>query len=243
MYWIGPGFFREYEQELENQLITDNEIYNEDRPKREQRQVHKTEEFPPKGFVYDAAAGRLRELSLQEKHEQGLVELSPDEKIEAGEIRPKTDTEKLLDGLLTLEQFKRLHYERIDDLYDQTLKQILSKYSEAERTGWNLKYIEAKKWQEADEPTRTNLKTTLSVAEEAKERFGDDDTQIASYIQKIHDKAIAYRQFYSQSTGRKDKAKDLIAAKTGTNLKRLAADIQTLTTNIQFPAIPQIFLN
>lgn len=61
----------------------------------------------PEQFIVDAQ-GYIREMSLEDKVKKGLIRLSPDQKIEGGQIVEKTLAEKIQEGLIVLEPTQKL---------------------------------------------------------------------------------------------------------------------------------------
>ncbi len=238
IFWYGPDFIQEYGIREETALLLDNELYNRERAADEQRQLLKGEKFPPTGYRFDRPVGLLIELTLEEKHREGLIELAAGQKIEAGEIREKSATEKLIDGVITLEQFRRFHCAQIEERYDQHVAQVLDRYRPAERAGWDLKYLEASKWKEADANERVQLRESLSLIVEATERVGADEGRINALVDRILNKASSWQKFLAEATGRKDRLKDQIAATSGSDLKKVAADIEALAAGLSLPELP-----
>ncbi|EMO52966.1 hypothetical protein L9Z41_00985 [Leptospira noguchii] len=157
------------------------ELFNRDKSEEKKKKIHQGISFPPEGFKFEC--GELKELSLSEKADRGLISVPENMKIEEERLVPKTELELLRCGLLTISSYKEKKIQKIYAKFDEAMNQILSKYPKAEPLSWSILAPQAKKWIYASTEEKENLKSELiCLVSESKSQDNEDITELASSI-------------------------------------------------------------
>lgn len=173
-----------------SQALNDKNVYHKFDPKK--MKIGRVDGALPEYFEINKK-GEIIELSLDQKVESGIIELTPEEKIEDDRIVEKTLSEKLAEGVMELRPDQKLVGEEIKTLSDREMldegkievkeykKRLIESFSSMafqKRSGLVPDY----KLQNAalgiyDEQTAANIKATV-------EAFRDEFQRIKRLIEK-----------------------------------------------------------
>lgn len=128
------------------------------------------------------------------------ISIEKDYKVNSeGEIVKKTFEDYAQE--LTLEELKEIKRKEILEDYENSLKIITDKYPNAEREGWALKEIQAKKWLSASVEQKKELKKELKIL--VNESENDTIEKIDELANEILTKSAIYQTIYGKETKRK----------------------------------------
>ncbi|EMY04877.1 hypothetical protein LEP1GSC029_1864 [Leptospira interrogans str. 2002000626] len=183
--------FEEYPIERFNSINLDVELFNREVSEAKQKRVHRGTIFPPEGFKFEV--GVLKELTLSEKADRGLINIPPDQKIENDRIVPKTTLELLKCGFLTISGYKFQKIVQINSKFDKALETVLARYPKHEPLSWPVLREQANLWLNSSAEAKANLNTQLkALVSEAKSDSDDDISELANTVSA---KATKYESF------------------------------------------------
>ncbi len=230
IYVYSSESLEEYSRSNLSSIELEVELFNRDKSEEKKKKIHQGNSFPPEGFKFES--GELKEFSLSEKADRGLISIPEDMKIEEEKLVPKTELELLQCGVLTISSYKEKKIQKIHFQFDEAMNQILSLYPKAEPFSWPILATQAKRWVSANVQERANLKSDLiSLVSESKSQEDDDITELASSILK---KSNAYESFSGACKKLKRELIFQVENNTKTNVNVLYDELETII--ISFPS-------
>ncbi|EMN90939.1 hypothetical protein [Leptospira weilii] len=224
----------EYPTSLAESIKLDVELFNRDKSEEKRKKIHQGNSFPPEGFKLER--GELKEFSLSEKADRGLINIPPDQKIENDQLVPKTTLELLKSGFLTISNYKTQKIALINSKFDETLETVLSRYPKHEPLSWPALREQANRWITTASVGRDSIKSGLqALISEAKSNSEDDISELAN---SVWDKSTKYELF--SGTCKRIK-KDLISQienNEKTNVSVLYTEIEAI--DISFPTYEEV---
>ncbi|WP_017852037.1 hypothetical protein ACO1KB_19320 [Leptospira interrogans serovar Szwajizak] len=224
----------EYPIERFESINLEVELFNREKSEVNQKQIHRGAVFPPEGFKFEV--GVLKELTLSEKADRGLINIPSDQKIENDQIVPKTTLELLKCGFLTISNYKKQKIDFINSKFDDALETVLSRYPKHEPISWPVLREQANDWLGSSPDQKTTLKSQLkALVSESKSNSDEDVSELANSICM---KAAKYELF--SGTCKKIK-KDLISQienNEKTNVSVLFSEIEAI--EISFPSYDEV---
>lgn len=208
-------------------------------------------EFPPEFLKFDSEIKEFVQKSISEQVADGLINLSPEQKIHGEHIIPKTKKELVDEGLLTLEinqkvdedldqivfkTEKEMYEEGIIsnyDLYQKFLQYLAVKFDESmkpvinygaiEIHGWNEKRKYAQDWLDLEEKTKDKAYANFSVIYfETSIEESDTDQEVVDKITARASKILEKAQYYEEHYGKALAVREKIQA----NLKVIFEEAQ-----------------
>ncbi|PKA04244.1 hypothetical protein, partial [Leptospira ellisii] len=157
------------------------ELFNRGKSEGQFKRIHRGTIFPPEGFKFEG--GFLKEFTLSEKADRGLINIPPEWKIKNNELVPKTILELLQCGFLTISNFKAQNIALVNLKFDLALETVLVHYPKHEPLSWPVLREQSILWLNSSLEEKTILKTQLrALVSESKSDSNEDISELANSI-------------------------------------------------------------